>query len=118
MAPNDMFVSPTYVPDLANECLNLLIDGETGIIHLTNAGEVSWEQFAMLAVDSAKDRLNLNPGLIRGVSSEEMKWQAKRPKNSALKSEKLHRLPPLQNAIERYFTEIQVPIEGQQEIHQ
>jgi len=118
MAPNDMYVSPTYVPDLANECLNLLIDGEKGIIHLTNAGEVSWEQFAMLAVASAKDKLNINGDLLRGISSDQMKWQAKRPKKSVLKSERLQRLPSLEDALGRYFTELQVPIVSQQENRQ
>jgi dTDP-4-dehydrorhamnose reductase len=35
-AAGDMTVSPTYVPDLVNACLDLLIDKECGIWHLTN----------------------------------------------------------------------------------
>ena len=37
-AADDMTVSPTYVPDLVHACLDLLIDGESGLWHLTNSG--------------------------------------------------------------------------------
>jgi dTDP-4-dehydrorhamnose reductase len=39
-------VSPTYVPDLCNATLDLLIDGERGIWHLANQGRLSWYDFA------------------------------------------------------------------------
>ncbi|HYI40127.1 MAG TPA: family 1 glycosylhydrolase [Allosphingosinicella sp.] len=39
-------VSPTYVPDLVHATLDLLIDGETGLWHLVNEGELSWFDFA------------------------------------------------------------------------
>ncbi len=38
-------VSPTYVPDLANAALDLLIDAEHGIWHIANPGAVSWLDF-------------------------------------------------------------------------
>lgn len=41
-APKDIFISPTFVDDLVNECLDLLIDGEKGIIPLDRVGEMSW----------------------------------------------------------------------------
>lgn len=40
------FVSPTFVPDLCHNVLDLLIDGEAGIWHLVNQGRVSWHGFA------------------------------------------------------------------------
>ena len=40
------FVSPSYVPDLCHNTLDLLIDGERGIWHLANHGQVSWYEFA------------------------------------------------------------------------
>ena len=40
------FVSPTYVPDLCHAALDLLIDGETGIWHLANEGQITWHEFA------------------------------------------------------------------------
>jgi dTDP-4-dehydrorhamnose reductase len=118
IAPNDMFITPTYVPDLVNECLNLLIDEETGLVHVTNMGEVSWEQFALLAADAAKEKMQINPELIKGLSAHEITWRAKRPMNSSLKSERVQRLSTLEDAINRYMNDLQVPIEAQQEIRQ
>lgn len=111
-APRDMYVSPTYVPDLANETLNLLIDGEQGIIHLTNVGEVSWEEFA---IKSAM-KFNMDASLIKGISSDELSLKARRPKRSALMSEKHRRAPSLDDALNRYMSELKVPIFDQQEI--
>jgi dTDP-4-dehydrorhamnose reductase len=44
-APADCVVSPTYVPDLVNATLDLLIDRETGVWHLANEGATSWAEF-------------------------------------------------------------------------
>lgn len=41
VAASDQLVSPTYLPDLAHVVLDLLVDGETGIWHLTS-GSASW----------------------------------------------------------------------------
>lgn len=43
---DETVISPTYIPDLVHACLDLLIDGERGIWHLTNTGSVTWAQFA------------------------------------------------------------------------
>ena len=45
-ASADRIVSPTYVPELVDRALDLLIDGETGIWHLANSDAVSWSDFA------------------------------------------------------------------------
>ncbi|MFM7027790.1 MAG: family 1 glycosylhydrolase [Chakrabartia sp.] len=47
-------VSPTYVPDLVNGTLDLLLDGETGIWHLANKGEISWYDLARIAARQAR----------------------------------------------------------------
>ena len=47
-------VSPTYVPDLVHAALDLLLDEETGIWHLTNQGAVSWHELAREAAAMAK----------------------------------------------------------------
>ncbi len=114
-APSDQFVSPTYLPDLTNETLDLLIDGETGIIHLANVGEVSWAEFASKAVNYAPESLCLDPALIRAVPSEKLALQAPRPRRSALTSERRQRLPSLEDALERYFNDVEVPLIGEQE---
>ena len=108
--PHDLKISPTYVPDLADETLNLLIDGEKGIIHLANDGEVSWAEFALKAGLLAKQKLNMDLNLIRNKTSDEFAYHAKRPKYSVLKSERFTRLPLLDNALERYFNELQVKL--------
>jgi dTDP-4-dehydrorhamnose reductase len=98
-AASDVYMSPTYVPDLVHRCLDLLLDGEEGIFHLANDGVESWkglaERFALLA--------GYDTDLIRGRSLQQIKWKAKRPHNSALKTEKGVLLPPLEHALERYL---------------
>ena len=46
-------MSPTYVPDLVDRALDLLIDGAAGVWHLANAGAVSWLEFARMAAVAA-----------------------------------------------------------------
>jgi dTDP-4-dehydrorhamnose reductase len=47
-------VSPTYVPDLVHATLDLLLDEEKGIWHLTNQGSLSWHELAQAVADRAK----------------------------------------------------------------
>jgi dTDP-4-dehydrorhamnose reductase len=96
---NDVIVSPTYVPDLANAALDLFIDEETGIWHISNGGKVTWADFANAVADRAgfkKHKLLFKP-------LSEMNWKAKRPLYSALESDRGIQLPALDNALERYF---------------
>jgi len=97
----DVIVSPTYVPDLVNKSLDLLIDEETGIWHLSNEGEVSWFDFA----ENIASRGGMKMQNISACVQEEMKWKAKRPTFSVLESDKGIKLPPLANAIDRFFEE-------------
>lgn len=101
----NVFVSPTYVPDLVHATLDLLIDNEKGIWHLVNQGVTTW---ADLAFGVAK-RYRLNEALIKPMNREEMNLPAERPLFSALGSEKGALLPALEYALERYFEE-KIPI--------
>lgn len=47
-------VSPTYVPDLVHSTLDLLLDDEKGVWHLTNQGAVSWHELALEIADIAR----------------------------------------------------------------
>lgn len=94
----DITVSPTYVPDLVNAALDILIDEETGIWHLANKGSITW---ADLAYDIA-DGFDLDRSFINAVSSGELNYAALRPAYSVLSTEKGHLLPSFQNAFERY----------------
>ncbi|MEO6819920.1 MAG: dTDP-4-dehydrorhamnose reductase [Ginsengibacter sp.] len=97
----DVTVSPTYVPHLVNSALNLLIDGEKGIWHITNEGNLSWYQFATQISESAGfDSKDIIP-----ITRNEMNWPAPRPVYSALESDKGISLPCLDKALVAYFEE-------------
>jgi dTDP-4-dehydrorhamnose reductase len=100
-AADDTVVSPTYLPDLADACLDLLIDGERGIWHLTNSGAVTWAELARRAAHLA----GLDPVLVEGCSMERFRLAARRPRYSALISRRGTLLPPLDNALHRYIHE-------------
>jgi dTDP-4-dehydrorhamnose reductase len=103
-AVDDVFISPTYLPDLVNIALDLLLDGECGIWNLANDSELTWADFAReIAL-----RGSYNPKLINPVSLDNMSFRAIRPSYSVLKSERGNLLPPLDNAIERYFSHQQL----------
>jgi dTDP-4-dehydrorhamnose reductase len=53
-ASENSIISPTYVPDLVHASLDLLLDGETGIWHLTNQGAISWHDLAREVADFAR----------------------------------------------------------------
>ena len=53
-ASDKSVVSPTYVPDLVHATLDLLLDDENGIWHLTNQGAISWHELACEIADRAK----------------------------------------------------------------
>ena len=95
----DVVVSPTYVPDLANAALNLFIDEEEGIWHVTNEGMISWADFACQVADRAG--FKKNNLVFKNLC--DMGWMAQRPMYSALKSDKGINLPMLDNALERFF---------------
>lgn len=97
----DIIVSPTYVPDLVNTALDLLIDEAEGVWHLSNEGSLSWADFA----NEIAMRAGYDDKLLEPISWRQMEWQAKRPLYSVLQSEKGIKLPTLEYAIERFFEE-------------
>jgi dTDP-4-dehydrorhamnose reductase len=103
-AADDVVISPTYVPDLVNTCLDLLLDEERGIWHLTNAGEVTWAELARWAATLAE----LDTWLVEGRPLASFKWPARRPRFSPLASERGQVMPSLANALERYLSESEV----------
>ncbi len=97
--PNDVIVSPTYVPDLADTSLDLFIDEEKGIWHLSNEGMMTWAELAKVIAGRAgydAARLHSKPLI-------EMGWKAMRPLYSVLQSEKGVKMPALDDALVRYF---------------
>jgi dTDP-4-dehydrorhamnose reductase len=81
-AAADIVVSPTYVPDLVDATLDLLMDDERGIWHLTNEGAVSWFEFARSAAVACGGDMRL----IEAVPAADLDWPAARPSYSALDS--------------------------------
>jgi dTDP-4-dehydrorhamnose reductase len=98
---NDVMVSPTYVPDLADAALDLFIDEEKGIWHLSNQGMLTWNDFAC----QIAERGGFGKYKIMARPLQEMGWKARRPLYSVLQSKKGINLPLLDNAVQRYFEE-------------
>jgi dTDP-4-dehydrorhamnose reductase len=98
----DVVISPTYIPDLINISLDLLIDKEHGIWHVANDGEITWAELAAVAARKA----GYSTDLINAQPLNEMGLLARRPHYSVLKSEKGFKMPSLENALERYFQEV------------
>lgn len=101
MAAEDAIVSPTYVPDLVNASLDLLIDGECGLWHLTNPSEIAWAALARHTAQLA----GLNPSSVQSCSIKMLGLAASRPAYSVLGSERGILLPSLDKAIDRYLQE-------------
>lgn len=87
-------VSPTYVPDLVHGTLDLLIDGESGIWHLANAGAVSWHDLVVTVARLAK----VNAGWVEPLFDGGLPG----PGCTALASERGVVLPDLEEALRRY----------------
>jgi dTDP-4-dehydrorhamnose reductase len=100
-AASDIIISPTYVPDLVNITLDLLIDGEAGLWHLANQGSLSWAEFARRTATSA----DLDSSLIVESPGETLGFIAPRPPYSALGSSRGLLLPDIDFAIHRFIGE-------------
>lgn len=90
-------VSPTYVPDLVHTCLDLLIDGESGVWHLANRGYITWADLARQTAGLA----DLDPFLVEEHAPMALGLAAPRPPYSALGSERGTLLPSLDNSLAR-----------------
>jgi dTDP-4-dehydrorhamnose reductase len=99
VAADDNLISPTYVPDLVNASLDLLIDRENGIWHLAQQGGVTWADFARWAGELAK----LDSRLVIGCKTKELNLAAQRPLFSVLGSERGILMPTLENSLIRFI---------------
>jgi len=80
----DQWNSPTLNTNLANMTLEVLERKLTGIFHLAGATRLSRYEFAK----SLAEIFGLDTNLIIPVSSKEIPWTAKRPRDSSLNVEK------------------------------
>ena len=101
-APADVYISPTYVPDLVNAALDLLIDGEQGVWHLASRGEVSWAAFARMSSAA----LGIATGGVEEVAGHSLALPARRPAYSVLGSSRSSTMAPLEDALDQYAREV------------
>ncbi len=95
-ASHDLTITPTYVPDLVHACLDLAIDREAGIWHLSNGGALSWAELAL----KAAERAGVDASRLEARS---IAFAAARPAYCALTSERGILLPRLDQALDRYL---------------
>ncbi len=95
---------PTYSIDLARAITELCRKDARGMVHVTNAGDCSWFEFAREIVARAGLETRVRP-----VRSQQMSRPAPRPAYSVLSPASLHQyeitLPAWQDALGRYLRE-------------
>ncbi len=82
---SDQIGTPTYTPDLARAVWQLIENADGGLFHLSNAGEVSFADYASTIFEMANVACE-----VEGISSEEYGAAAQRPKYSTLDNSKAH----------------------------
>lgn len=101
-AAKDLYISPTYLPDLVQACLDLLIDGETGVWHLNNTGQTTWAELAYsIAEYTASD-----PALVLPRSFMELCYPARRPRNATMTSSRGILLGDWRHGLSRCLEEV------------
>lgn len=84
---NDQLGSPTYAADLALAVMHILQSGtalQGGIYHYCNEGVISWYDFA-----NEIKLLSHSKCTVNAISTSEYPTPAKRPKYSALQTDKI-----------------------------
>ncbi|MGB8915784.1 MAG: dTDP-4-dehydrorhamnose reductase [Candidatus Sulfotelmatobacter sp.] len=98
---------PTYAVDLARAIVQLCRKNGNGIVHVTDAGDCTWFEFAREIVRSAGLATTVRP-----VSSQQMARPAPRPTYSVLSPTRLQALgiemPSWRDALRRYLEQRQL----------
>jgi dTDP-4-dehydrorhamnose reductase len=99
---NDQRGCPTYAADLAKAIVQLCEKNARGIVHVTNAGDCTWFEFAQEIVRGAGLATIVHP-----VSSAQFPRPASRPAYSVLSPNSLHafgiEMPSWREALHRYL---------------
>jgi dTDP-4-dehydrorhamnose reductase len=101
------------VPDLVHACLDLAIDRESGVWHLTNGTALTWIELA----DKAALQAGIDTSRLEARRAADFHFQARRPYYSALGSKRGILLPPLDCAITRFIDMRAEPPELEELIH-
>lgn len=104
---NDQRCTPTSCTDLAKAVAALIETEAWGLYHATNAGNMTWYEFAIEIFRQADISINVKP-----ITSEKFGAKATRPTYSVLDNSKLTsiintELPPWQDALTRYLEQRQ-----------
>jgi len=76
----DQFTSPTYVPNLSKMLIEIAIRQLVGIYHTSGATQLSRYNFAEMVAE----KLSLDKKLLIPTKTDNMNWNAQRPKDSSL----------------------------------
>ncbi len=98
---SDITLSPAYLPDLINTVLDLLIDNEKGIWHISGPDAVSYYDVAKMAVEMA----GINTVKLHSIPLIRLVSHARRPAYTVLRSTSGIVLPDLENSIANYLIE-------------
>jgi dTDP-4-dehydrorhamnose reductase len=102
---DDQIGSPTYTPDLAELIIEMIHTTRYGTYNATNENFCSWAEFAAEIM-----KLGNKTTVIKPIPSSEYPTRATRPLNSRLSKaciEPFGRLPDWQDALRRYFNELE-----------
>ena len=91
----DKWATPSYTPDLAGWLKPLVLDANvSGLMHLANQGECSWQEYAQWALDCChRENIPMKARTIGASSLADMKsFIAKRPVYSVLSTAKYETL--------------------------
>jgi dTDP-4-dehydrorhamnose reductase len=99
---NDQRGSPTFARDLASALVQLCRASARGIVHVTNAGDCTWYEFATEIV-----RESGLPTTVKPVTTAEFPRPARRPAYSVLSPDSLHaynvHMPEWRDGLRRYL---------------
>ena len=106
---SDQFTSPTYVPNLSKMLMEISEKKINGIIHTADTTRISRYNMAELIFD----KFNLNKTLLKPVTTDQMKWVAKRPRDSSLNVTKASSVldskpQSLEESLEQFFDETKI----------
>jgi len=93
----DKWSTPTYTDDIA-ELLPRIFDVDAGVLHLANAGQCTWQEYAQYALDCCRGAgVSLKAQTVGAVKLTDMQnWVAKRPVYSVLSTAKYQALTGIQ----------------------
>jgi len=103
---SDQFTSPTYVPNLSKMLMEISEKKINGIIHTADTTRISRYNMAELIFD----KFNLDKTLLKPVTTDEMNWVAKRPRDSSLNVTKVSSIldnkpQSLEESLNQFFDE-------------